>query len=66
MVGVDEPIADNIKSVHLCLDRFDGGANILCSPDFEWGYVNAERARNDFKLAHFQKALGIAHICNDC
>ena len=65
-VGVNECIAHNVKCVRLCLERLEGGSNILCSPDFEWRDFDAERASRGLNLAHLQHGLGIANIDHDC
>ena len=65
-VGVNESIAHNVKCVRLCLERFERGSNILCSPDFEWRNFDAEPASQRLNLVHLQHTLGIADISYDC
>jgi len=65
-VGLNECIAHNVKCVRLCLERLEGGSNILCSPDFEWRDFDAERASHGLNFAHLQHGLGKANISHDC
>ena len=50
----------------MCLERLEGGSNILYSPNFEWRDFEAERASLGLNLAHLQHGLRKAGISNDC
>src|SRR5215475_6506033 len=65
-IGLNECIARNVKCVRLCLERFEGGSNILCSPDFEWRNFDAKRASHGLNLAHLHHSLGKANISHGC
>src|SRR5262245_5955833 len=65
-VGVNECIARNVKCVRLCLERLEGGSNILCSPDFEWRNFDAKRASHGLNLTHLQHRLGKASVSHCC
>jgi hypothetical protein len=55
-------VGTDIKCLHTALERLKGGRDILGSPDFKGGHVEAERARRCLKLSHFQRGEGIFHI----
>src|SRR5262249_36956842 len=65
-IGLNECIADHVKCVRLCLERLEGGSDILYSPNFKWRNFKAERASLDLNLAHLQHALRKADIPHDC
>src|SRR5262249_60839334 len=54
------------KCIRLWLEHLEGGSNILCSPDFEWRDLDAERASHGLNLAHLQHGLGKANVSHDC
>ena len=57
--------AHDIKGLGAALERLEGGRDILRSPDFECGDVEAERAGRCLNLAHLQHGDGIADIGHD-
>ena len=57
--------AHDIKCLCAALERLEGGRDILRSPDFECGDLEAERAGRCLSLAHLQHGAGIADIGHD-
>ena len=55
----------DIKCIRAALERLEGGRDILGSPDFECGDLEAERAGRCLNLAHLQHGGGIADIGHD-
>ena len=55
----------DIKRVRAALERLEGGRDILGSPDFDCGDLEAERAGRCLNLAHLQHGGGIADIGHD-
>jgi hypothetical protein len=61
-VSHNKCIDHNVKCVRIGLERFEGGSDILRSPDFEWRDFDAERASRGLDLAHLYHGRGIANI----
>ena len=59
-VGVHERVDHDIKRVRAPLERLEGGRDILGSPDFDRGDLEAERAGRCLNLTHLQ------HSRRDC
>ena len=64
-VGAYERVGDDIKCIRATLERFEGGRDILRSPDFDCGDFEAERAASCLNLAHLQHGCGIVDIGHD-
>ena len=60
-----ERVGHDIKCIRAALERVEGGRDILRSPDFECGDLEAERAGRCLNLAHLQHGDGIADIGHD-
>src|SRR5262249_39167580 len=58
--GDNECILHDVKCVRLGVERGEGGGNIVCAPDFEWHYFEAERVSCSLKLAGLPHRTGIA------
>src|SRR5262245_29492101 len=57
-VGDYERVANNIECLRAALERLEGGCDILGSPDFEGGDIEAERARSRLNPAHLLRDVG--------
>ena len=62
---VSERVGTDVKCLRAALERLEGGRDILRSPDFERGDLEAERAGRRLNLAHLQHGGGIADIGHD-
>src|SRR6516162_1055936 len=62
MIAVQNRIGSNIKRLRATLERFEGGRDILRSPNFESNNIEANRAGRGLSFAHFQHRGGIAGI----
>ena len=62
---VHERVGNDIKCLRAALERLEGGRDILRSPDFECGDIEAKRAGRCLNLAHLQHGVGIADIGHD-
>src|SRR6516165_1525467 len=65
MIAVQNRIGSNIKRLRATLARFEGGRDILRSPNFESNNIEANRAGRGLSFAHFQHRGGIAGIGHD-
>ena len=65
MIAVQNRIGSNIKRLRATLERFQGGRDILRSPNFESNNIEANRAGRGLSFAHFQHRGGIAGIGHD-
>src|SRR5215831_8280331 len=65
MIAVQNRIGSNIKRLRATLERFEGGRDILHSPNFESNNIEANRAGCGLSFAHFQHRGGIAGIGHD-
>src|SRR5215467_7050901 len=65
MIAVQNRIGSNIKRLRATLERFEGGRDILRSPNFESNNIEANRAGRGLSFAHFQHRGGIAGIGHD-
>jgi hypothetical protein len=64
-VGDYERVGTDIKGIRAAVERHEGGRDILASPDFGCGNLEAERAGRCLKLAHLQHDGGIIDIGHD-
>src|SRR5580704_16565026 len=62
LVADCERVGSDIKSFDAAIESFEGGRDILGSPDFHSGGLDAERARRRLHLAHLQHDGRIARI----
>src|SRR6516165_9593826 len=65
MIAVQNRIGSNIKRLRATLERFEGGRDILRSPNFESNNIEANRAGRGLSFAHFQHRGGIVGIGHD-
>ena len=64
-VGDHERVATDVERLRAALEQFEGGRDILRSPDFGCGDLKAQCMGSCLNLAHFQHGGGIARIGND-
>jgi hypothetical protein len=64
-VGHYEGIANNIECLRAALERLEGGRDVLRSPDFEGGDIEAKRARRRLNLVHLLHSGGIVDVGHD-
>src|SRR5215813_14171073 len=65
MIAVQNRIGSDIKRLRATFERFEGGRDILRSPNFESNNIEANRAGRGLSFAHFQHRGGIAGIGHD-
>src|SRR5216684_2341375 len=66
VVGDNQSILRDVKSVRLVSERLESRSNIFPSPDFEWHDFQPECANHGLELAHLQHGRGIANISYNC
>jgi hypothetical protein len=64
-IDVQERVNNDIKCLGAALESLEGGCDILRSPDFQCGNLEAERADGFLNLDHFQHGDGGINIRHD-